>query len=510
MPPGRTGVPRLRSGRRTLTVHPRKFIRDALGILLSQYLTRALVLVRGLVAAVTLGPFGFGGWNALNLIYDYGSYASAGALQGLDLELPATVARGEAAAARALMSGAVTAALLGGLAFAILVGADLAFGGRAFTTLGGVGLPVLMLIVSLLQLVFQYLASALRAHGRFHAVSLAGSLQALVGCALGIAMVTRWGAWGLLWGWLAGTLIALAAMRRAIPEAPLSPGPLDRARELVRAGFPIFAYFAITLLLRSADRLALVRFAAPDALGLYSLGIMAAGLVVYVPEAAAFVLFPRVAAAGRGAGDPAAVVAQSIRAHRAVTVVVPFLVGTALLWADPVVARLLPHYREGVTALKALCIGALMLSAATIPGYVLLAGPRRGALVRGGAIAAALSAMAVFAVAALTRRPLPVAIAEASGCALFAIVVILHVAEEWRGEERGRAGWVIASVVPALWAGALSLALDRVGERATWSAAIAQSFLFELGYLPVLFVLGRGIGLVGLVREWRDARSARA
>ena len=321
------------------------------------------------------------------------------------------------------MSGAVTAALLGGLAFAILVGADLAFGGRAFTTLGGVGLPVLMLIVSLLQLVFQYLASALRAHGRFRAVSLAGSLQALVGCALGIAMVTRWGA--------LGAPVGLARRhpdrpRRDAPRAipgPRCPRPA-RSRSRTRARrLPIFAYFAITLLLRSADRLALVRFAAPDsARALQVSGIMAAGLVVYVPEAAAFVLFrasrPRAAAAPatrlRWSRSRSAPIARS-RSW------LPFLVGTRARGEDrSVVARLLPHYREGVTALKALRIGALMLSRRHHPAATSCsAGPRRGRRsCAGGAIAAALSAMAVFAVAALIRRPLPVAIAGASGCAL--------------------------------------------------------------------------------------------
>ena len=64
------------------------FIRQSLGVASSQYLARAVLLVRGLVAAAALGPVAFGAWNALTLILDYGSYASLGAIQGLDLVLP--------------------------------------------------------------------------------------------------------------------------------------------------------------------------------------------------------------------------------------------------------------------------------------------------------------------------------------------------------------------------------------------------------------------------------------
>src|SRR5207247_978784 len=54
---------------------PRGLIRDALAMASSQYASRAALLVRGLAAAAALGPHGYGGWNALNLIFDYGAYS---------------------------------------------------------------------------------------------------------------------------------------------------------------------------------------------------------------------------------------------------------------------------------------------------------------------------------------------------------------------------------------------------------------------------------------------------
>ena len=80
-----------------------------------------------------------------------------------------------------------------------------------------------MLAAVLLQLGVQYLSSALRAFGRFRAVSLGQALQALAGGGLGLLLVWRFGLWGLMVGWIAGTLLALAWMRRSVPEAPLVP-----------------------------------------------------------------------------------------------------------------------------------------------------------------------------------------------------------------------------------------------------------------------------------------------
>ena len=52
-----------------------RFLRDALSIAASQYLARGALLARGVIAAAALGPRGYGHWNALHLVLDYGPFA---------------------------------------------------------------------------------------------------------------------------------------------------------------------------------------------------------------------------------------------------------------------------------------------------------------------------------------------------------------------------------------------------------------------------------------------------
>src|SRR5262249_12099189 len=161
------------------------------------------------------------------------------------------------------------------------------------------------------------------------------------------------------------------------------------------AGLPIFAFYTLSLVLRSTDRLAFVRFGAPAALGQYSLGLMAVGLVLYVPEAVGFVLFPRFAAAAAGAHDVRATRDQVVRGHRALGVLLPLPVALAMIWAGPVVAAVLPDYRAGVDALRLLALGALGLSVGTLPGYWLLASGAHRALLTIGVLAVLLNAALV-------------------------------------------------------------------------------------------------------------------
>lgn len=480
----------------------RRFVRDTLGLAVSQYLARGILLARGLLAAIALGPAGFGQWNALNLILDYGGYASSGALQGLDLRLPAPTARGDAGEARRLLAGAWSMVLAGGTLFALLVVA--AFASGRPTLLRGLGwsAPLLMLAATLLQLVLQYHGSALRARGRFGAVSGSSAAQAVLGGGLGLALVWRFGIPGLLWGWLAGTLVALVWVRLAAPDVPLRPGAPAEGVSLVRSGSVVFAFFAVSLVLRSVDRLALIHYGTPADLGTYSLGLMAAGLVLYVPEAAAAVLYPRIAAAAGNAGDLGAAREQVARAHRALAVLLPLSVAVAMVWVAPALAWWLPRYRDAGEVVRLLALGALLLSAATLPGYWLLGSGRGRSLLLAGLACAVVTALLVFAVAARAPRSAPVALAACVGYGIFAVAIATLAARDLRPGPGGRLAFAVSSFVPAVWAAAAALVACRVGPAESVLAAGARSAAVALVYAPVLWWLGRGLGLRALARQW--------
>lgn len=471
----------------------RRFVGDTLGLAASQYLARAVLLARGVVAAVALGPAGFGAWNALNLILDYGTFASAGVLQGLDLRLPATTVRGDAAAARRLLAGAWSVVVAGGALFALLVVLSLATGHPALLRGLGWKAPLLMLAAALLQLAVQYHGSALRARGRFGAVSGSAAAQALLGGGLGLLLVVRHGIPGLLWGWLAGTLLALAWVRLAAPGVPLGPGSPRDGAALVRGGYVVFAAFLLSLVLRSVDRLAFLRFGTAEDLGAYSLGLMAAGLVLYLPEAAAAVLYPRIAAAAEGAIDPAAVRAQVRRAQRALAVLLPPAVAVAMVWVGPALAAWMPRYGGATGAVRLLAVGALLLSASTLPGYWLLGSGRGRTLLAAGLAATAAAAALVFGVASRSPFPAPVAAASSAGYGLFAAAIVAAASRDLADGPGGRWGFALLSFLPAAWASAAVLLACRWGGEASAATALLRTAAVLLAYLPVLAWLGRGL-----------------
>ena len=489
-------------------MHARTFVRDTLGTALGQYVARLAVLLRGVVAAAALGPLGYGAWNALNLLLDYGSYASCGALQGLDLDLPPAAARDDRARAGRLMAGAWAVVVLGVLLFALVVAAYLATGARPIAAPWGWGAAALMLVAVFLQLAIQYHAGSLRAHGEFQRVSASLAAQAVLGGGLGVALVARFSVWGLLWGWIVGSLAALVWLRGGPLRPPLVPGGLRNGFSLAWLGLPVFGFFVGSLVLRSVDRLAFVRYAGTEGLGLYSLGLMAVGLILYLPEAAATVLYPRMSAAAQGARDPERTHDEVRRTHRALAVVLPPVVAVGIVWAAPVINWVLPAFNEGVPALRWLALGALMLSAATLPGYFVLASGPRPALLAMVAGMALVTAALVFGVASRDHRPASIALAAAAGYGGFALGLVVLAARGLYATVPQRLGFALASFVPALWAGALALAVCASVGAGSGGAPVLLSCAVVVAYLPVLWWFGRGVGLGRLARGWLAGRTA--
>jgi O-antigen/teichoic acid export membrane protein len=483
-------------------VSGRRLARDAIGLAASTYLTRAVLLARGLVAAIALGPAGFGAWNALTLVLEYGTYASAGVPQGLDLRLPAASARADAARERALLAGAWALMTAGFAAYAV-VGAVAFVSGVPVLTAGiGPGPALLMLAAAGVQMTLQYLGSALRARERFAPVSQSQALQGLLGGGLGIALVGRFGLWGLAAGWLAGSLAALARLRAAAPDVPLAPAGPRTGLTLAAAGLPVFGFFLASLVLRSVDRIAFVQRGAAEALGLYSLGLMAAGLVLYLPEAVAGVLYPRITAATEGARDEARTRTEVERAQRALAVLLPLGVAIGMVWMAPAVAAWLPRYRAGVEAMRLLAFGSMLLSAATLPSYWLLGRGRARTLLLAALACAVVCAMLVFGVAARAPRPAAIASAACIGYGLFAVVLVGLAAPDLVADPGRRPLFLLGSLLPAAWAGATAFAVCAIGPAAPTGAAWARTAVVALAYLPVLWGFGRGSGVGAAARGW--------
>src|SRR5262249_37649348 len=139
---------------------------------------------------------------------------------------------------------------------------------------GPAGTALALACIVCVNLAF-YHGTLLRSHGRIGAVSTWYFLQGAVGTVVGLALLPMAGAWGLLIGWTAGNLLALAVTRgQSRGLVPLVPKPSRDSLDLMRIGLPMFVFSASSIVLRSLDRLIVFKFLGTLALGYYSVAVM--------------------------------------------------------------------------------------------------------------------------------------------------------------------------------------------------------------------------------------------
>ncbi|MGH7726803.1 MAG: lipopolysaccharide biosynthesis protein [Candidatus Eiseniibacteriota bacterium] len=494
---------------------PPRFVRDTAGIALSGYLSRFVQLFRGLIAARILGPAAYGSWNALLLVLDYGLLSQLGLQQGLDQEVPGSIASDPPEKTERLKRGGLSGMMLLWSVFSLGVIVYMLIRPRRLGE--GWGLPgvAIMLVAVLLQEIVFYFCTILRSHGRIGEVSKTLSLQALVGGIAGLLLVLWIGLWGLLWGWLLGQVVALVyARRRGGDVVPFGFDLNEWTRRLLIVGFPIFLFTAAGAVLKTVDRMLILKFLSTEDLGLYSVGLMAMALLLYLPESVSFVLYPRMITKYRRTQDADATALELVRPLAAVAWTLPFLVGATFFWVEPVLGLLLPQYLPGAGAVSILLFGSIGLGLASIPSFYIIAIGRQTRLVPLAAGAVLLDVILVLGFLGAGWKLSGVALGVSAGYFLYGIGLLTYAASHLAGSPARRFGFVVRAVLPAVAAMMLCLTLEfAIGPRLdpTWQPWMREGLLsigFVALYLLFARIVGPGTGIVGLMRDsnWPFAR----
>jgi O-antigen/teichoic acid export membrane protein len=492
-------------------VHPRKFVRDSVGFAFSQYLVRLLNLARGLIAARLLGPAAYGAWSALLLLFDYGGCAPLGTYQGLDRVVPARIVDGdERLLERAKRSGLFNVLVLSALYAAACMAYFARSSGQIRGAWGLSGIALTLGCVAMTNLSLYHL-TLMRSHGNIGTVSAWFLLQSVIGVVLGLALTPAFGVWGLLWGWVVGTAVATAtAMWRGHAVVPLRMSPSRDSLDLLAVGFPMFMYALSAFLMRSLDRVIILRFIGTEALGLYALAVSAVTFLLTLPDALAYVLYPQLVRRYRESGDdPAAIRGHVDRAVRILAVGTPALCAVAYLGANDVVESFLPRFREGVPALRILCFSAAGMALANLASIVLTTLGRQLQLVP---VALGMSALGVFLDLLAIRLGHGIRGVAWATFVTFVInsAVLMMLAEAGMGLGlRRRFGLLVRAFTPLMVAIPLAYAFERMlpnfgaslGMRTLRFVVSASLWLALYGVLMAPLV--RGIGLRSVLAEIR-------
>lgn len=329
--------------------------REFLGFSSSTLTQQASSLVTSLVAAALLGPEVWGTWFLLNLILRYGALTHLGALNGLNREYALEVGRGNQEEAEQLRKTS-----LGALAASLLVVILPATAILTFTPsqyLPAIALTILLLVC---QQLYSYLSMTFKSRIQFTLLSRLQFAVALATPAITLPLTMTIG----LNGFIIGQAItyALVAAFAYSSDKKLYQLRFDaqRTKKLIRIGFPIMIVGVLYALFTTVDRWVILQVMNAEALGHYSLAIMALGAAALLPQVIAQQYYPRMAqrwGANRDLTEMKRLARTQSRLALIPTTVVVLL---AEVLGPPLIQHLLPDYTPGIPAFRIILLAPII------------------------------------------------------------------------------------------------------------------------------------------------------
>lgn len=304
-------------------------------------------VVSGLVVAAIVDPAAWGNWYLLNLIIAYGALTQLGALNGMNREVPSALGRSGVTEAVDLRRSALGVVLLTtGVATILLLGLGLVI--PAVTVTNAFLLTIALLFANQ---IYTYVVTSLRSTTHFNDLARLQFVQAIAYPSLSITGALVLGIPGFILGQI--ITLALTSLAASGTHTVAWRPKFNRTliRRLIVVGFPIMLVGLIHTLFATVDRWVIVGHLGSEALGYYSLAIMALSAVALLPQVLSQQFYPRMAYAWSATRDAGELRRLASRQRLYTFAAVVPVVGLMALVTPPIVRALLPQYAPGIPAI---------------------------------------------------------------------------------------------------------------------------------------------------------------
>ncbi|MEZ6069145.1 MAG: oligosaccharide flippase family protein [Pirellulales bacterium] len=365
----------LRGAHRAPTSYWRRLAADTWLVSRATVVAHALGAVTSIALRMVLDPAAMGVWQGLKLALSYGNYSNLGVSKAAIRDYTVALGRhsedvvdgdgGHAAYAgldvaftASMAASAVYASVMALAAAAVALSAD-----DGWSRIWACGL-VLVGLLAIVQRYVTFQITILRARQRFDHTAAVSVVEAVATLAAAVSLAWTFGVLGLCAATLLVSLASVVYLRRAGAWTALAwTWDAPRLRRLVRTGAPMLAAGVVFSLFRSVDRIAILAGIddREQALGLYSIALMASAQLFGVANVLAIVVGPRLARlfGQTGRRDQVAELAARTTELLAAMLVLPAAVGLVL--APAVIGALLPKYTAGLPALVWLVPSTVLL-----------------------------------------------------------------------------------------------------------------------------------------------------
>jgi O-antigen/teichoic acid export membrane protein len=325
-------------------------------------ITQVLSLIVAILSRNLLGPLQIGIWSTLKLVLTYSSYTTLGTTAASGREIPYFLGKKDEEAASHVKDSV--------LSFGLAASVVTAVGVIVYALLQKSILPPALywgLLFTAALLILQRINNVMISLMRAYKLFTLASHQMVISAVVNLVLVTSLSYFFKLYGFLTAMLlsfifnIAYIAFRHNFHFS----FRLDKSlKGLIAFGFPLMLIGVVSALLNSIDKILIIRMLGFQAMGLYSLAIMANEFLARIPNSIGVILIPHFQEK-YGERDSVEDVRRYVdHAIYGLLCIMPILIGITWIVTPAFVRQFMPDYVEGIRAVKFLILGTLFFSIA--------------------------------------------------------------------------------------------------------------------------------------------------
>lgn len=327
---------------------------------LANQITQVIAIVAGILTRNFLGPVQMGMWATLQMALQYSAYSSLGTTQGITREIPYYLGKqnqGKADEIKNLVSSfQVLTAVIAALAIwscAFIFKNKLPI--PIFYGLLGIGLLIV------LERINGFLIALLRAYKELKLISKQLVASAIVNLVLvgGLTYFFK------LYGFVAAMALSYVfniLYNRYHFDFKLQFLLSRKILEIVYFGFPLMLLSVLETFLKGIDKIMMVKMLGFEALGLYTVALMASNFLSSLPNAVAVIIIPHFEEKYGERDSISDLTRYTEQTASALAKVLPLVIGAAWILMPVFVHFLLPQYTSGIWPAQILILGSFFVA----------------------------------------------------------------------------------------------------------------------------------------------------
>lgn len=466
----------------------------------SLIVTQIITVLAAVLMRRFLGPVQVGVWAFIQVVLNYAEYAAFGTVAAMALEIPFFAGKGEPEKAEAVKNTAFTFSLISSLALAVgvllyaLVCRPVLEQRFFYALLFASGLVIL-------QRLNGFLVTLLRAYKHF---TLAGR-QMFYSAAVNALLIAVLSFHFQLYGFMTAMLLSFVFNIGFILGKQLfsfrfffDAGCL---RSLIGYGFPLMVIALLGTFFETIDRVMITRYLGFEALGFYSIAMMAYTYLNSIPNAIGIVIIPNIQEKFGETGRRHELKGYLEKAQMSLSALMPVLIGISWFVVPYLVERVLPKFVPGLDAMRFLILGAYFLALAQVYSQFVYVIRKHLALLP--LVAASCFLAALFNWVAIRRGAGIQGVAAATTLAMFFNFTMVHA---FASKQVYTLKEYAGSYFLALWkffflVGVLLAVTAWVHAPGELGTAALRTSVFILLYLPFLWQVDRRLGIFEMLRK---------